>query len=117
MPSIKSNIGKEPYSLDDVCYLVSIHTEKDELGQTITRDKKLFMVFCQRLSVTRAEFNAASQAGHKPNFMLIIDADAYDYQQLLEYQDNEYTIYKSFFRYDGFVELYCEGVEHGKREN
>jgi SPP1 family predicted phage head-tail adaptor len=114
MPSIKSSIGKEPYSLDDVCYLVSIITEKDALGQTVIKEKKKFMVFCQKLSVTRAEFNAANQAGHKPNFLIVTDADAYDYQQLLEYQGNEYSIYKSFFRYDNLVELYCEGVEHDK---
>jgi hypothetical protein len=108
MPSIKSSIGnpKNP-SLDDVCNLLSITTTKDELGQPIKVEKP-FMVFCSKLSITRAEFNAAGMLGHKPEMMLIVDSDSFDQEKLLQYENTKYTIYKTFSRNDGFTELYCE---------
>ena len=94
-------------SLDDVCYLLSVTSEPDELGQAIKTEKP-FMVFCSKISITRAEFNAAGQLGHKPDMMLLVDADAYDQEQYLEYNKKKYSIYKSYQRFDGFTELYCE---------
>lgn len=108
MPSLKSSIGnRQDVSLDDVCYLLSIISVSDELGQAIKTEKP-FMVFCSKISITRAEFNAAGQLGHKPDMMLLIDADAYDQEQYLDYKGKKYSIYKSYQRFDGFTELYCE---------
>jgi|SRR3954453_7660857 SPP1 family predicted phage head-tail adaptor len=108
MPSLKSSIGnRQEVSLDDVCYLLSITSEPDELGQPIKTEKS-FMVFCSKISITRAEFNAAGQLGHKPDMMLLVDADAYDKEQYLKYNEKKYSIYKSYQRFDGFIELYCE---------
>lgn len=108
MPSLKSSIGNPSHpSLDDVCNLLSITTTKDELGQAI-KEEKPFMTFCSKLSITRAEFNAAGMLGHKPDMMLIVDSDAFDQEKILEYNQTKYTIYKTFRRIDGFTELYCE---------
>lgn len=108
MPYLKSNIGNvQNISLDDVCSLISITTAKDEIGNFI-KSEKFFMVFCSKMSITRAEFNAAGALGLKPDVMLIIDADAYGDEKLVEYQDKKYSIYKTFQRVDGFMELYCE---------
>jgi SPP1 family predicted phage head-tail adaptor len=113
MPSLKNSVGRRylvespTISLDDVCSLLSIHTTKDELGQAI-KSEKPFMVFCSRLSVTRAEVTSAGQLGNKPDFMLVVDNDAYDNETMLEYQGKKYSIYKTFVRWDGYTELYCE---------
>jgi SPP1 family predicted phage head-tail adaptor len=108
MPSMKSSIGNHNnISLDDVCNLLSITSTKDSLGQPIKTEKP-FMVFCSKLSITRAEFNSAGQLGHKPDMVLVVDSDAYDKEKLLEYQNEKYNIYKSFMRQDGFTELYVE---------
>jgi hypothetical protein len=108
MTSLKSSIGnRQAVSLDDVCYLLSITSEPDELGQAIKTEKS-FMVFCSKISITRAEFNAAGQLGHKPDMMLLIDSDAYDQEQYLKYHEKKYSIYKSYQRFDGFTEVYCE---------
>jgi hypothetical protein len=108
MPSLKSAIGNHQLiSLDDTCNLLSITTTKDELGQFIKAEKP-YMVFCSKMSITRAEFNSAGMLGHKPEIMLIVDSDSYDQEQLLEYQNKKYSIYKTFQRVDGFTELYCE---------
>lgn len=108
MPSLKAAIGNHQLiSLDDVCNLLSITTTKDEIGQFI-KSEKPYMVFCSKMSITRAEFNSAGMLGHKPEIMLVVDSDAYDQEQLLEYQNKKYSIYKTFQRIDGFTELYCE---------
>lgn len=108
MPSIKSSIGsRNNISLDDVADLLQITTTKDKLGQAI-KSEKPYMVFCSKMSITRAEFNIAGQLGHKPELMLIVDADSYDNEKFLKYQGKKYSIYKSFQRPDQFTELYCE---------
>src|SRR3982750_2087093 len=62
MPSLKSSIGnRNNISLDDFCNLLSTKTMgKDDLGQPIIQEKP-FMVFCSRLSITRAEHSTAGQ--------------------------------------------------------
>lgn len=108
MPSFKASIGnRQNVSLDDVCYLISTASVMDDLGQSIISEQS-FMVFCSRLSITRAEFNAAGQLGHKPNMMIIVDSDSYDQETFLEYDNKKYNIYKTYIRNDGFTELYCE---------
>lgn len=108
MPFLKSSIGNpQNVSLDDVCSLISITTIQDELGQFI-KDEKPLMVFCSKLSITRAEFNSSGQLGHKPELMLVIDSDTYGNEKYVEYQNIKYFIYKTFQRVDHFTELYCE---------
>lgn len=108
MPSFKSAIGSpNKISLDDVCYLLSITTTKDDLNQMIPVEKP-YMIFCSKLSITRAEFNTAGMLGFKPNVMFIVDSDSYDQEKLLEYNGKKYSIYKTFQRADGFTELFCE---------
>jgi hypothetical protein len=108
MVSFKSSVGNpQNISLDDVAYLISITTTKDELNQAIKSEKQA-MIFCSRLSITRAEFNTAGQLGHKPDMMLLVDSDSYDDEQHLDYNNKRFSIYKTFRRIDGFTELYCE---------
>src|SRR5688572_2315809 len=108
MPSLKSSIGnRNNVSLDDVCSLISITVIQDELGQFV-RSEKPYLVFCSKLSITRAEFSTAGMVGHKPEIMLVVDSDSYDDEKYVEYHNKKYSIYKSFQRVDGFTEIYCE---------
>lgn len=108
MPSFKSSIGNpQNISLDDYCNLISINSIQDEIGQFINFESS-YIVFCSKLSITRAEFNASGQLGHKPDMMLIVDSDSYENERYLEYKDKRYSIYKTFQRADSFTELYCE---------
>ena len=108
MRLLKSSIGQRDFiSLDDVCYLISITTTQDTLGQAIKEEKES-MVFCSKMSITRAEFNSAGMLGKKTSLMFIIDADTYEEEQLLRYNEKKYSIYKTFQRADGFTEIYCE---------
>lgn len=108
MPSFKSAIGNHlNISLDDVCNLITITTTKDELNQFIRSETK-YMVFCSKLSITRAEFSSSGLLGHKPQILLVVDSDSYDDESAVEYNQKKYDIYKTFQRQDGFTELYCE---------
>lgn len=108
MPSLKSSIGKRDHvSLDDVCTLLSVDVIQDKIGQ-FEKIEKPYLVFCSKMSITRAEFSAAGQVGHKPEIMLVVDSDSYDGERYLEYQNRKYSIYKAFPRVDSFTELYCE---------
>lgn len=108
MPSIKSSLGNNGrISLDDVCFLISITSKDDELGQSIDSEIER-QIFCSKTSINRAEFLAAGQLNHKPQMTIIVDADEYDGEKLLRYGGNKFVIYRSFMRTDGFTELYCE---------
>lgn len=108
MPSLKSSMGKrEHISLDDVCFLISVTTIEDELGQPIESEAER-QIFCSKLSVNRAEFYAAGQLDLKPQLLLVVDSDEYDDEKNLTYKDKKYSIYRTFMRSDGYTELYCE---------
>jgi SPP1 family predicted phage head-tail adaptor len=108
MPTFKSSIGnRDNISLDHVCKLISITTTQDSIGQFI-KSKKERTIFCSKMSITRAEFNTAGNLGHKPTLMLIVDGDEYGKEQYLEFENVQYSIYKTFQRADNFTELYCE---------
>jgi SPP1 family predicted phage head-tail adaptor len=108
MTSFKQSIGNPRLvSLDDVCYLLAITTEKDELGQPIKTETP-FMVFCSNLSITRAEYQNAGILGYKPDVLLIVDSDSYDNEKSIEYHGKKYSVYRNFRRIDGFTEVYCE---------
>lgn len=114
MPSLKTSIGNNRnISLDDICILLSQTSTQDDLGQPIITEKP-YMVFCSKLSITRAEFNSAGQSGNKPEMMLVVDSDSYEQEKKLEYNNKKFQIYKTFQRIDGFTELYCEVDANGK---
>lgn len=108
MPSLKSSIGNNKYiSLDDVCFLISVTTTEDELGQPIETETER-QIFCSKLSINRAEFLAAGQLDFKPQIMLIVDSDEYDLEEKLKYEEKRFAVYRTFPRADGYTELYCE---------
>jgi SPP1 family predicted phage head-tail adaptor len=109
MPSLKSSLGnKEHISLDDVCFLISYTTVKDELGQPIEDKEVERQIFCAELSVSRAEFSAAGQHDRKPQRTLVVDSDEYDQELTVKHENKKFTIYRTFMRSDGLTELYCE---------
>lgn len=108
MPSFKQSIGNpQKISLDDYCYLLQTTTEKDDLGQPIKHENP-YMVYCSRLSITRAEYSNAGILGYKPDMMLIMDSDSYDNEKSIDYHGKKYSVYRNFRRPDGFTEVFCE---------
>ncbi|PEA86652.1 hypothetical protein [Bacillus thuringiensis] len=109
MPSIKSKIGESKrISLDDVCFLISVKTMKDELDQEETAEEIPRQIFCSKSSINRQEFLAGGQLGFKPQLLLLVDSDEYDDESFFMHENKKYAIYRTFPRADGFTELYSE---------
>lgn len=109
MPSLKASVssGRAP-SLDDVCTLVALQTQKDDLGQPVKTGEIGRQIFCARTSVSRAEFAAAGQQGLRPDVELLVDSDEYDAETIVDYSGTRFTVYRNYLRPDGLTELYCE---------
>lgn len=108
MPSLKQAINNGQHiSKDDVCFLMSSTIIVDELLQEIEITLPE-LVYCAPVSIGQREFSVAMQAGLKAQLTLIIDHDEYDGEKEVEYNRMKYSIYRTFVRDDGDIELYCE---------
>lgn len=108
MPSLKSCIGNnEHISLDDVCFLITTTIEYDELMQEIETEIER-QIFCTLSNVSRQEFSVSMQAGLKASKVIIVDHDEYDGESKVRYDGQSYSVYRTFVRTDGYIELYCE---------
>lgn len=108
MPSLKQSIGSKTHvSKDDVCFLMSTTIIVDELMQQIEVTTPE-MVYCAVTTVGQREFGIAMQHGLKAQLTIIINYDEYDGQKQVEYNRKMYSVYRTFVRDDGDIELYCE---------
>lgn len=96
---------KTDLSLDNVCYLISESVTSDDIGNQIPSPIEI-MTFCAETSAFSSEFFNAGQQGIKPERVLIINSESYDYQTKAKYNDTVYTVYRSYVRPDGYTELY-----------
>ena len=93
-------------SLDNVCKLLRATIEEDSIGNQIKKYAER-EIFCTELPVYSNEFYAANQQKIKLQKILAIDFEEYEQETSVMYENNTYSIFKSFLRSDGFVELYC----------
>lgn len=85
--------------------LISIEYTQDDLGEwSETRTENV--VFATVESVSMAEFYQASLQGLKPELRLLIWMNEYNDEELVEYKDKTYNVYRTYRRPDGRVELY-----------
>ncbi|MEK4501162.1 hypothetical protein [Bacillus sp. FSL R12-0069] len=91
-----------------MCFLISVETEIDELGQVIDTNEIPRQIFCSKLSINRQEYLAGGQLGLKPQLLFVVDSDEYDNETSLRYENQKYMVYRTFPRSDGFTEVYCE---------
>ena len=85
--------------------LITTEYTQDDLGEWIeTREEST--VFAYVSSVTMIEFYEAGLQGFKPEFRFSVWMSEYDGQEVLEYNDKVYTIYRTYMRDDGRIELY-----------
>lgn len=85
--------------------LITTEYTQDDLGEWIeTREEST--VFAYVSSVTMSEFYEAGLQGFKPEFRFSVWMSEYDEQEVLEYNDKVYTIYRTYMRDDGRIELY-----------
>ena len=85
--------------------LISIEYTQDDLGQwveTWTKNEIFGIVD----SVTMSEFYQAGMQGFKPEYRMTVWTNEYSDQDLLEYKEKVYTVYRTYRKDDGRIELY-----------
>lgn len=85
--------------------LISIEYTQDDLGEWIETEVKTD-VFATVQSVTMYEFYEAGREGMKPGYRFHVWMTEYDDQELVEYKDKRYRVYRTYIRKDGRIELY-----------
>lgn len=85
--------------------LLKSEYSQDSIGQwTETRDER--NVFAYVSSVSMVEFYNAGLQGFKPEYRMLVWRSEYEGEELLTYKDKTYTIYRTYERDDGRIELY-----------
>lgn len=85
--------------------LISTEYTQDDLGEWV-ETQTTTDVFAIVSSVTMSEFYQAGLQGFKPDYRFSIWLTEYDDQDLVEYKDKIYSVYRSYRRDDGRIELY-----------
>lgn len=89
-------------------YKITLLTSKytqDAIGQWVkTADET--DVFGYVSSITMSEFYQAGMQGFKPDFRITIWMTEYHDEEELVYNDKVYSIYRTYIRDDGRIELY-----------
>ena len=89
-------------------YKITLLTSKytqDAIGQWIKTVEETD-VFGLVSSVTMSEFYQAGMQGFKPDFRITIWMTEYHDEEELVYNDKVYSIYRTYIRDDGRIELY-----------
>ncbi len=86
--------------------LTSTYTSDDIGNFTEIESKKA--VFAYVRSASQSEFFGAGEAGFKPDKVFDVLLTEYDGQSGVEFGSDVYTIYRTYDRDDGRVELYAE---------
>ncbi|UNC91693.1 head-tail adaptor protein [Candidatus Contubernalis alkaliaceticus] len=96
----------------DAVYLVKTthdHNEDDDL--VITPQERL--VPANQKSVRQTEFYQAAASGLRPEIAFEIRSSEYEGEKTVKYpaaeEGEEYTVYRSYDRGNGFLELICTG--------
>lgn len=85
--------------------LISIEYSQDDLGEWTETQTKA-EVFALVNSVTMSEFYQAGLQGFKPDYRFSVWLTEYNDQELVEYKGKVYSVYRTYRRDDGRIELY-----------
>lgn len=91
----------------NIIYLITETQTQNQYGilETTTEKKK---VFCQVDSVTSSEFFDGGRSGLNPEFRMTLFKYDYGGEKLLEYNGQQYSIYRTYIRRTDEIELYVE---------
>lgn len=84
-----------------------LNTTKDSIGQVIPVTTETNLI-CDVSSISMSEFMSAGQIGLKPALRFLIWDTEYNDEQEVRYNGQLYSVYRTFLRDDGRVELYTE---------
>lgn len=90
--AVKISLISKTYTIDSVGNPIPTATKRD--------------VFAVMSSINQSEFYEAGQQGLRPNACYAVRLTEYNGEDELEYDGKRYTIYRTYNRVDGRVELY-----------
>ena len=89
-----------------VCYLVSETYEQDSYGVISAHEEKT-KVYCDVTSVSQKEWFEGGRNGLNPEYKMTMFKYDYSGEQILEYNEVQYTIYRTYEKGD-LIELYVQ---------
>lgn len=90
--------------------LVTETWDSDDYGVS-EKTETLTKVYANVRSATRAEFYDGGQNGLSPEYVFTIFFGDYSGQQIVEYNGNRYTVYRTYQTKNDTLELYTERRE------
>ena len=103
----------------NVITLLSRPGSQDENGIWHDGEEVRRQIFCQVDSVSRAEFFSAGQIGLKPEYRFTVFFGDYDDEELVEYNGQVYSVYRTYHARKDELELYVtrkEGIRNGAKD-
>ena len=91
----------------DVIKLITMNRTQDEYGRWVATPS-VKEVFCQVGSVSASEFFEAGRNGLNPEFRFTMFFGDYSGESIVEYNDNTYSVYRTYKRKTDVIELYVE---------
>lgn len=88
--------------------LVGVSYAADEIGQQVPVRGAARTVFCRISSTRSAEWFKAGQSGMKPAFAATVNLDDYQGEALAEYNGRTYSVYRTYAKARGLLELHLE---------
>lgn len=99
--------AKQNSSLDDLVTLrASTQTGTDAVGNPVV-SKLDTEIWCADTPASQSEFYQASQQHIRPEYVLVVNSDEYNGEEVAIFYGEQLTIYRNYPRPDGFTELYC----------
>jgi len=87
--------------------LISRTVNTDALGHEVVTETKREGLMCEVVSISQSEFFAAQNTKLQPEFKFIIFFGDYEGEELLEFEQKRYAIYRTY-RAGDRLELYAE---------
>jgi len=94
------------YNMTDVITLIKPVISTDQYGNEESTDNEK-TVMCEVSSITQSEFYAAADTELNPEYRFTVFFGDYSGENILEYHDTRYGIYRTF-RTGDYMELYAE---------
>lgn len=91
----------------DTILLIKETYAKDDIGQEIA-EQTARRVYCQVGSVSHAEWYDGGRNGLRGDLVFYVFFADYDGEELVEYKDAIYMVYRTYRRADDRIELYVQ---------
>lgn len=91
----------------DIITLISVTTSRDEYG-VMRKSETSTQVYCSVNSVTQTEFFEGGRNGLNPEYRFTMFKPDYNGQTIVEYNNNRYSVYRTYYGRNDTIELYVE---------